>query len=167
MLRTHLSEKNTRLVIGQLKKIPHQWESLTYKEMERRQNQYRQAARTIVDQVVYSRPESSRYPRSYNTALSVFAKAVRDEDGIGMDVGLDPMKATNAFQYLYYGGVRPRGLLSYHELTGGGGFRFYPSYLRRGTFFRQRQAPRDFMMGWSGYLKPIFRKHVTQALRRR
>lgn len=136
--------------------------------MVRRQRSYQRVAEDVVLQTVYAHPAvGDVYPRSGNTLAAVSAVPVREQDGAGMDIMLDPLKATRAFQYLYFGGIPPKGLRSYSSLSpeGHGGFEFYPSYVRRGIFFKQNKAPRDFIAGWIKSLSGLFRQDLINTFR--
>jgi len=86
-------------------------------------------------------------------------------DVAGIGILLDPSRGTRSFQYLYAHGTTPQGLLSYYNITSQGGYEFYPSYVRRGIFFKRARRPGyDFVSAWKDHLTSPFRRDVIVAI---
>jgi len=67
---------------------------------------------------------------------------------------------------MYVGQVDPQGLLSYYTIVGKGGPTYYPSYVRRGVFFRKKLPARDFRSAWLDIMGPIYKRDVARAIRK-
>lgn len=126
----------------------------------KRVNAYRTKAREIVRAVVYSHPENPAFPRSGNLAATADVSSIMGGDSVATHIFLNPARATRAFPY-GKGRTLPLGLRSFAE----GRFLYYPSYVRRGTFFRKKMEPRDFILAWANHFGPEYRKHMAAAIR--
>lgn len=139
-------------------------------KLEQQKGNYISMARRIVREVVYAAPENPLYPRSGNTEAAVNAKVIRgNRINSQINVFLDPKKAANTFGYKYfpYQGqdVNPKGIFSYYYLTNQGGRAYYPSYVRRGIFFKKRGDDRDFKSVWAVDIGKKFRRDVARSVR--
>lgn len=147
-----------------------------YLAMKRSENVCREKAKNIVNTVVYIHNPNPLYPRSGNLMAATDVDNVKGMDGNSVEtrIFLNPEKATRGFAYQYRGPegpVRPRGLFSFYYLrpqglSGQGGFTFYPSYVRRGIFFKIVMEPRDFVAGWREGLAPDYVHNVATAIRK-
>lgn len=139
--------------------------------MKGRESNYRNRAKDIVRLVVYSYPPNPLYPRSKNLLAAVDVNTIKDLGGSSVStyIFLNPNRASRDFAYQYRGPagpVQPQGLLSFWNLTGQGGFLFYPSYVRRGVFFKRKMPPRDFVATWRATMAPTYVKDVAKAIRK-
>ncbi len=121
-------------------------------------------ARKDVLEVVYSAPENPEFPRSGNMAASTDVIMTSDPDSVAANVMLNPDKANEPFDYTY-GNVDPSGLRSFYDLISRAGKKWYPSYVRRGIFFRKTGAPRDYRLKWQETIYPMFKYIVGKAAR--
>ena len=135
-------------------------------KLEQQKGNYISMARRIVREVVYAAPENPLYPRSGNTEAAVNAKVIRgNRINSQINVFLDPKKAANTFGYNYFGAITPKGIFSYYYLTSQGGRAYYPSYVRRGIFFKKRGDDRDFKSVWAVDIGNKFRRDVAGSVR--
>ena len=140
----------------------------TYSMMKSKEGSYRKQAKNVVRSVVYAPKANPKYPRSGNMLAATDVMNMKDDagDAVTTNIFMNPEKASRSFKYEYKGGVKPKGLLSYWNLTGKGGFKFYAAYVRIGVFFKRKLAERDFVAGWLKRLKPDYIKDVGKALRK-
>ena len=141
----------------------------TYAALKRKENNYRNLAKAVVQRVVYSTKENPDYPRSGNLLAATDVNNIKGDDAVATYIFLNPDKASRSFGYKYKGPdgpVDPQGLLSYWTITGQGGYRFYPSYVRHGEGFMKRIGARDFVAGRKDDLAPVYTEDVATALRK-
>jgi len=137
--------------------------------MKRKENSYRTRAKAVVQRVVYSARPNPKYPRSGNLLAATDVHNITSVDANTTHIFLNPGKASRSFRYTYRGAsgpVQPQGLLSYWTITGQGGFRFYPSYVRRGILFKIKVPKRDFVAGWRNEIAPIYIADMGRAMRK-
>jgi len=120
--------------------------------LDKLQFEYIPIAKEIVLHVVYIAPENPAFPRSYNLLNSVDTD--RPDDTIR--IFLNPSNATAPTKF--------PGLRSYYDLTGKGGFTFYPSYVRRGIFFKKQLPERDFVAGWLDKFSQRFPDDIQKSV---
>ena len=142
-----------------------------YGALKRKENIYRTRAKSIVQRIVYSTKVNPNYPRSGNLLAATDTTNIKDAggDATATFIFLNPDKASRSFRYAYRGPegpVQPQGLLSYWTIIGRGGYRFYPSYVRRGEGFMSGVGKRDFVAGWHEDLIPIYVTDVGIAVRK-
>ena len=140
-----------------------------YAALKRNESNYRNRAKAVVKSVVYGTKENPNYPRSGNLLAATDVYNIKGIDAVATYIFLNPEKASRKFGYQYKGvdgPVDPQGLLSYWTITGQGGHRFYPSYVKRGEGFMKTTGARDFVAGWRADLTPIYIKDVSIALRK-
>ncbi len=140
-----------------------------YSSMKTKENSYRTKAKAVVKRVVYGTKENPDYPRSGNLLAATDVHNIKGDDAVATYIFLNPDKASRSFGYKYKGPdgpVDPQGLLSYWTITGQGGYRFYPSYVRHGEGFMKKIGARDFVAGWKDDLAPIYTNDVAIALRK-
>lgn len=143
------------------------FDSKVHSMMNRRRRSYLNRARSIVQSVVYSAPANPAFPRSGNLLAATSVVAIRQPDGEEVKVMLDPHMATRSFSYTYGGGVIPKGLKAYWAMRWGRGPQYYPSYVRRGIFFKKHDlAPRDYRAAWWSHFVPRFTRDVGKAIRK-
>ena len=145
------------------------FQAKAYAAMKRKENAYRTRAKATVQRVVYNTRPSPLYPRSGNLLAATDVHNIKSPDANITYIFLNPEKASRKFAYKYRGPsgpVDPQGLLSYYALTGQGGYRFYPSYVRRGIIFKRAMPKRDFVAGWRDDLIPIYITDMSIAMRK-
>ncbi len=155
---------------GQLIRLS-KFQSKAHALMKRKENIYRTRAKSIVQRIVYNTKENPDYPRSGNLLAATDATNIRGAGGnaVATFIFLNPDKASRSFRYAYRGPegpVQPQGLLSYWTIIGRGGYRFYPSYVRRGEGFMSGIGKRDFVAGWHEDLIPLYIVDMRTAVRK-
>ena len=117
---------------------------------------YKNQARNIVDEVVYSQPENPEFPRSMNTLNSVDTDLPEKDT---LRIFLNPALAT--------AGTRFPGLQSYASMNQWHPvfLEYYPAFVRRGIFFKKEMTGRDFLAVWNDKIGEQFKKDINEMVK--
>ena len=146
-------ESNASQVLLRMKKRRITTRNLVGSFCEQKRTKYYIHALMILNRVVYAHPTT--YNRTYALRNSLTVEHIREIDTEGLYIYLDPDKVAN--------GLRSQSALG----KAAGNFEYYPSYVKRGIFFRRRMSQRPFRLRWREEIGDRFVRDFKRHFQRR
>jgi len=161
MISITVTDRSAAVHLGRLAK---KFDPVIRRDMKKAEKQTKSMGRDVVLNMVYSRPENPRMPRSMNLALSVDADSPEDSKRPSMYIFNNPLLATRPFPWVAKKSIRsdwPDGLKAYSEKP----YKYYPGYVAEGNFFGRHVADDlDFYSGWLKTVAPWLARRIFMTI---